>query len=226
MSTPDLIGRLVIAILLSGAIGLEREFRRKHAGLRTHALVGLGAALIIEVSSHGFSDVLVTGQVVLDPSRVAAQVVSGIGFIGAGLIFVRRDDVRGLTTAASVWLTAAIGLAAGAGMWEVGVVATVLGLAVVEGLELLEARIRHNDGPPVILSVTYHDEDDAAFHRIVAACEQQEAASVGNVRLQRKTEDPHIVNARIEVRRLKHGVRLAHELLGLDGVVEVALDTT
>ena len=107
---------LGLALLLSAAVGLEREIRQKSAGLRTHTLVGVGAALFMLVSKYGFADVLVPNRVVLDPSRVAAQIVSGIGFLGAGLIFVRRDAVRGLTTAAGVWVTAAIGSAAGAGL--------------------------------------------------------------------------------------------------------------
>jgi putative Mg2+ transporter-C (MgtC) family protein len=112
----DLLWRLAVALGLSSAIGLEREMRQKSAGLRTHSLVGLGAALFVLVSTYGFSDVLDQDHVVLDPSRVAAQIVSGIGFIGGGLIFVRRDSVRGLTTAAGVWVTAAVGTAAGAGL--------------------------------------------------------------------------------------------------------------
>jgi putative Mg2+ transporter-C (MgtC) family protein len=110
------LGELGLALLLSACIGLERELRQKNAGLRTHTLVGLGAALFMLVSKYGFSDVIETQRIVLDPSRMAAQIVSGIGFLGAGLIFVRRDSVRGLTTAASVWVTAAIGCAAGAGL--------------------------------------------------------------------------------------------------------------
>jgi putative Mg2+ transporter-C (MgtC) family protein len=92
-------------------IGLEREIRHKSAGLRTHTLVGFAAALIMLVSKYGFGDVLAANIVVLDPSRVAAQIVTGIGFIGGGLIFVRRDSGRGLTTAAIVWLTTAVGMA-------------------------------------------------------------------------------------------------------------------
>lgn len=103
-------------MLLSALIGLEREMRQKAAGLRTHTLVGIGAALFVLISKYGFSDVLQPGHVVLDPSRVAAQIVTGIGFIGAGLIFVRGDSVRGLTTAAAIWVTAAVGAAAGAGL--------------------------------------------------------------------------------------------------------------
>ena len=95
------LGELTLALVLSTLIGLEREIRMKSAGLRTHALVGVGAALFMLVSKYGFSDVLKPGQVILDPSRMAAQIVSGVGFLGAGLIFVRSDAVRGLTTAAA-----------------------------------------------------------------------------------------------------------------------------
>src|ERR1700678_2299372 len=108
-------GELGLAFILSSIIGLEREFRAKSAGLRTHTLVGVAAALIVLISKYGFSDVL-SKEVVLDPARVAAQIVSGIGFIGGGLIFVQRDVVRGLTTAAIIWLTAAVGMACGAGL--------------------------------------------------------------------------------------------------------------
>jgi putative Mg2+ transporter-C (MgtC) family protein len=104
------------AFLLSAAIGLEREIRHKSAGLRTYTVVGTSAALFLLVSKYGFTDVLVNDRIVLDPSRVAAQIVSGIGFIGAGLIFVRQDTVKGLTTAATVWLVTAIGMACGAGL--------------------------------------------------------------------------------------------------------------
>ena len=107
---------LGLALVLSATIGLEREIRQKNAGLRTHTLVGLGAALFMLISKYGFTDVLQPRLVVLDPSRVAAQIVTGIGFLGAGLIFVRRDSVRGLTTAAAVWVTAAVGAASGAGL--------------------------------------------------------------------------------------------------------------
>ena len=104
------------AFVLSAAIGLEREIRQKSAGLRTYTIVGTTAALFLLISKYGFTNVLADGRVVLDPSRVAAQIVSGIGFIGAGLIFVRGDRVKGLTTAATVWLVTGIGMACGAGL--------------------------------------------------------------------------------------------------------------
>jgi putative Mg2+ transporter-C (MgtC) family protein len=96
------LSELALAFVLSALIGLEREMRQKSAGLRTYTLVGFSSALIMLVSKYGFTDVLEGGRIVLDPSRMAAQIVSGIGFIGGGVIFVRKDIVRGLTTASIV----------------------------------------------------------------------------------------------------------------------------
>jgi hypothetical protein len=103
---------------------LGAEVRQKNAGLRTHTLVGVGAALFMLISKYGFTDVLEPRLVVLDPSRVAAQIVTGVGFLGAGLIFVRRDSVRGLTTATAIWVTAAVGAAAGTGLPLLAVLTT------------------------------------------------------------------------------------------------------
>jgi putative Mg2+ transporter-C (MgtC) family protein len=131
---------LAFALVLSSLIGLERELGQKNAGLRTHALVGVGAALFMLVSKYGFTDVLRPGLVILDPSRVAAQIVTGIGFIGGGLIFVRSDYVRGLTTAAVVWVTAAIGAACGAGLPLLAAVATACHFVVAQGYPRLLAK--------------------------------------------------------------------------------------
>ena len=130
--TQQFILRIFVAAILGGIIGLEREYREKAAGFRTHFLVALGSALFMIVSAYGFEGALVTPEHRLDVSRIAAQVVSGIGFIGAGTIIFQKNAVRGLTTAAGVWVTAAIGLACGAGMYELATAATVL---VLFGLE-------------------------------------------------------------------------------------------
>jgi putative Mg2+ transporter-C (MgtC) family protein len=150
------IGDLVLAFVLSAAIGLERELRAKSAGLRTHTLVGFAAALIMLVSKYGFTDVL-GPRVLLDPSRVAAQIVSGIGFIGGGLIFVRRDAVRGLTTAAVVWLTAAVGMAAGAGLPVLALAVTAGHFLVVLAFAPLAARLPGSTRVPAELQVAYLD---------------------------------------------------------------------
>ncbi|MEV5570256.1 MgtC/SapB family protein [Spirillospora sp. NPDC052269] len=130
------LGELLLAIVLSAAIGVERGLRNKSAGVRTHTLVGVGAALFMLVSKYGFQHVP-GPHVSFDPSRVAAQIVSGIGFIGGGLIFVRRDAVRGLTTAAVVWVTAAVGMAAGGGLWLLAIAVTVAHFGVVLGLNTI-----------------------------------------------------------------------------------------
>ena len=124
-STKQLL-ELGAAFGLSAIIGLERELRHKSAGIRTYTIVGTSAALFLLISKYGFDDVLLSGRVVLDPSRVAAQIVTGIGFIGAGLIFVRQDRVTGLTTAATVWLVTAVGMACGAGLVKLAVLVTCL----------------------------------------------------------------------------------------------------
>lgn len=130
----DFALRLFVAGAMGILIGLEREYRAKEAGYRTHFLVALGSALMMIVSQYGFMDVLKTDLIRVDPSRIAAQVVSGIGFIGAGTIILQKQIVRGLTTAAGIWATSGIGLAVGAGMYAIGIAATLL---VLLGLETL-----------------------------------------------------------------------------------------
>lgn len=133
----DFVWRLVLAALFGTIIGLDREYREKEAGFRTHFLVSLGSALMMIVSQYGFSEILTHDGVSLDPSRIAAQVVSGIGFIGAGTVIFNHQIVRGLTTAASLWATAGIGLTAGAGMSWLALAATILTLVALEGLSLV-----------------------------------------------------------------------------------------
>jgi putative Mg2+ transporter-C (MgtC) family protein len=134
--------RLVAAAALGGVVGLERELDEKSAGLRTHILVCVGSALFTLVSAYGFHDFLVSGSAIVrtDPSRIAAQIVTGIGFLGAGVIFRHGGSVRGLTTAASLWIVAAIGMASGAGFWAGAVIATVVALVALRILELVKRR--------------------------------------------------------------------------------------
>jgi len=130
----DFLLRIFCAAILGGIIGLEREYRAKEAGFRTHFLVALGSALFMIVSAYGFEGVMTTAEHRWDVSRVAAQVVSGIGFIGAGTIIFRKAEniVSGLTTAAGLWVTAAIGLACGGAMYVLAIGSTAM---VLIGLE-------------------------------------------------------------------------------------------
>lgn len=130
--TLEFVLRIFVAAILGGAVGLEREYRDKAAGFRTHFLVALGSALFMIISAYGFEGVLTNENMRLDVSRIAAQVVTGIGFIGAGTIIFQKNAVRGLTTAAGVWVTAAIGLTCGAGMYLLAIISTALVLVGME----------------------------------------------------------------------------------------------
>ncbi|WP_366919698.1 MgtC/SapB family protein [Brevibacillus laterosporus] len=134
----ELLLRLFVGGLCGALIGFERKSRQKAAGLRTHFLVAVGSSLIMIVSKYAFFDVL-GDSVKLDPSRIAANVVSGIGFLGAGTILVQKQSIRGLTTAAGLWATAGIGLAIGSGMYGIGFCATIL---VLIGLEILDRSLQ------------------------------------------------------------------------------------
>ena len=160
---------LALAFVLSVAIGVERSRRLKSAGLRTHTLVGLGSAMFTLVSAYGFQSTL-GPDVTLDPSRIAAQIVSGIGFLGAGVIFVKNDAVNGLTTAASVWMTAAIGMACGAGMPVLAIAGTALHLASVTLLTMLNQRIRRSviSEPGVEIRYRYSKAVQTAVLEVVA----------------------------------------------------------
>ena len=136
----EMILRLLLAALLGSIIGAERERMNRGAGLRTHALVSTSSALVMIVSTYGFMRALAPGAIILDPSRMAAQVVSGIGFLGAGIIIFRKNSVRGLTTAASIWAVAAIGLAAGSGLYLIAVATTAILSFILTALKRLENR--------------------------------------------------------------------------------------
>ncbi|MGV8959871.1 MAG: MgtC/SapB family protein [Stenotrophomonas sp.] len=141
--------RLLLAALLGGVIGINRGRLEWAAGLRTHMLVCVGSSLAVIVSAYGFSEVLGQPNVTLDPSRIAAQVISGVGFLGAGtILFLQREQViRGLTTAAGLWAVASIGLAAGAGLYAAASMATALLWAILALLKPLEQRyLRHASG--------------------------------------------------------------------------------
>lgn len=145
-STLELILRLAIAAFLGGLIGAEREYRAKVAGVRTHLLVALGAALMMIVSRYGFE-----GQG--DPSRVAAQIVSGVGFLGAGAIIVQKHAIHGLTTAAGIWVAAGIGMAVAAGLYTVALATTLFALLGLEAFGVLVNKLKKDspDDPPAAL---------------------------------------------------------------------------
>lgn len=215
------IAELGLALVLCSAIGFEREARQKSAGLRTHTLVGFGSALLVLVSKYGFDTVL-GSNVQLDPSRVAAQIVSGIGFIGGGLIFVRRDMVRGLTTAAVVWMSAAVGMACGAGLWLLAIVVTAAHFLVIYGYPVLLRALPGTRWTPATLTMTYRG-GAGVLRRALSECTDR-GATVTELSTEEVAHDeaePALVSVSLTLRGVRAVPELAAVLSEIDGVASV-----
>jgi len=162
--TQEIILRLVVASVFGAFIGWERERKDWAAGLRTHMMVCVGSCLIMIVSEFGFYDILMSEHVSLDPSRVAAQVVSGIGFIGAGsIIFLKSGTIRGLTTAAGLWTVAAIGLATGGGLYIAAAATTLIALIILWVLKPIEERLFKKYRRETLKIITHSDANHTAL---------------------------------------------------------------
>ena len=216
--TGELILRLFAAALMGGAIGLEREYRAKEAGLRTHFLVALGSALFMVISQFGFEQILDMHPLLnarLDPSRIAAQVVSGIGFIGAGIIIFQKHVVKGLTTAAGMWVTAAIGMTCGAGMYELAVASTVMVLICLEALNILLQKFGTR-----AISITF-SSPDVDFIRQVLDRFRKEGMTFDsyNMREVQKGNDTfYSASIEVKVQRSQYEKRILRIMEELDGV--------
>jgi putative Mg2+ transporter-C (MgtC) family protein len=219
---------LGLALVLSSAIGVEREMRQKTAGLRTYTLVGVGSAVFTLVSIFGFSDLIGQRSVSLDPSRVAAQIVSGIGFIGGGIIFVRRDTVRGLTTAAGVWVTAGVGMACGGDMPIVAVTTTVVYFVVAYAYPVLVSRLPRSRDAPSELRLVYLD-GQGILREALAECARRgfsisDLSIKHNGALGTNGHKQAVVTVELEVRGRGPVAELASELNEMDGIVDVHAD--
>ena len=210
------LGNLALAFGLSSIVGFERELRKKDAGLRTHTLVGLGAALFTLAGRFGFPE-----STTFDASRIAAQVASGIGFIGAGVIFLRRDVVRGLTTAATIWLVAAIGLAAGAGGAAAGlaVAATVMHLIVAFIFTPILRRMPVSRFVVTTLEVSYHD--GRGVLRDILEATTDLGYVITNLDVGKKEGDDDIVPVSLDAEGKGDRHELVETLQRLDGVAKV-----
>ncbi|MBB2955092.1 putative Mg2+ transporter-C (MgtC) family protein [Bifidobacterium commune] len=212
------------ALVLSTSIGMERQAKHKDAGTRTHALVGVGAALFVIIGEYGFMNVLST-NVKIDPSRIAAQIVSGISFIGAGIVFTQRSHVHGLTTAASIWMTAAIGTACGAGMFVPALVCTILYFIAVRLLPFLVRLVVPDFSSDDILRLQYRD-GQGILRSILSVCTNHDISVEGFST--RKSDDMdnepsqrgHIVSANLEIRG-RDSKALISDLSSIDGVISV-----
>jgi putative Mg2+ transporter-C (MgtC) family protein len=214
------VAELALAFMLTALVGLEREVRAKAAGLRTHALVGVGSAVFVLLSKYGFSDVLQPG-VAFDPSRVAAQIVSGIGFIGGGIIFVRRDTVQGLTTAATVWLAAGIGALAGAGLPVLALAATGGHFLTVIGLGAVGRRLGRRSEATGRLHLAYANGSGALRHALAAVTEHGFAVSAVTVSRDGGAQDGDAVLVVFDVAGRRPVTDLAFLLAEMPGVLRI-----
>ena len=198
--TESYLLRLLLSVCLGGIIGLEREYRAKDAGARTHSLVSLGGALFMVLSYGGVDFVLEqVSNVSLDPSRIASQVVTGIGFIGGGIIIFQKNVVHGLTTAAGLWVTSAIGMACGAGLFLVSISVTVMVLICMETFHLILNRFsRRNIN--IILSASTPEEIQRIVEQIKVAGMQ-----VDSFEYQTRTGAQHLACAATLEIKIKHG---------------------
>ncbi|WP_019636063.1 MgtC/SapB family protein [Paenibacillus fonticola] len=160
----ELLLRVMIAGVCGYVIGFERKSRMKEAGVRTHFIVAAGSALMIIISKYGFQDQIGWSNLSLDPSRVAAGVVSGVGFLGAGMIFMQKHTVKGLTTAAGIWATAGIGMAVGAGMYFVGIGVMLI---IFVGQIVLHGRLGRLTSPKVENIVLVLENEPQALERVL-----------------------------------------------------------
>lgn len=211
---------LTCSFVLSAVIGVEREIRQKSAGTRTHILVGMGSALFTLVSAYGFAHLL-GDEVILDPSRIAAQIVSGIGFIGAGVIFVRQNIISGLTTAASIWVTAAVGMACGAGMPVIAALTVVLYLLAVTVVSWLTRRLPQR-GRTHLYSVRYADGRGVLRDILGAAANLGYESTLTHTKRE-DTDGTAVVEASLRFTRHQQNTDedLLRRLSELDGILEV-----
>ncbi|MFI6017473.1 MgtC/SapB family protein [Streptomyces sp. NPDC051287] len=216
------LAELGLALVLSSLIGWERAAQQKSAGLRTHTLVGIASALMMEVSQHGFSNVLGLDHVSFDPSRVASQIVSGIGFIGGGIIFVRSDAVRGLTTAATVWLTCAVGMACGGGLPLLAMAVTVLHFLVVRGYPLLLRKVRTDPAPSAVELRMSYRTGTALLPQLMQTCTRR-GFRILQIRVQQTPGQADPARVLLELDGSADTGGLATELLQNDGVIDLAL---
>ena len=215
----DFFINILIAALLGGVIGLEREYRAKEAGFRTHFLVALGAALFMILSAHGFEGVLTTDNHRLDVSRIAAQVVSGIGFIGAGTIIFQRHAVRGLTTAAGLWVTAAIGMTAGAGLLLLAGSTTLLVVLCLEAQSLLLRRIGHRH-----LDVTFAANSNDEVNNVLQHLRSLNGVIVDSYSMDTSALPQHIVKMQLRLERRHYRNRILDFIGELQGVNVLSIE--
>lgn len=207
----EFIFRVFVAALLGGIIGFEREYRAKEAGLRTHFLVAMGSALFMILSQFGFESQLGMPTISLDPSRIASQVVTGIGFIGAGTIIFQKHVIKGLTTAAGLWVTSAIGLTCGSGMYLLAVTATLLVLLCLETIYFVLLRFGSRN-----ISVTISTAERENINRVINRL-RHDNVSMDSYEMKKK-DGLYTVSMELKVKRNNYRNQIIEFMDKFDGV--------
>lgn len=211
--------RLFMAALMGGLIGWERELNHSPAGFRTHILVSVGSALIMLISIYGFSDFVNLPHFTFDPSRISAQVVSGIGFLGAGTILRHGVTVSGLTTAASLWVVAAVGLSSGAGYYFPALITTLIvfiGLIIRRWLD----RMFWHKRTRAVLEV-WTDNDVTRLSEMVKVIGQSKSVSIKKLRIEEDGEEASKITFTIKIKGTKLDAKLLEELQHMEGITRV-----
>jgi len=223
ISTEEILLRLALAVVLGGLVGLDRERMEWAAGLRTHMIVCLGSALAMIVSAYGLHDVVDSNRVILDPSRIASQVLGGIGFICAGTILQWRHEViRGLTTAASLWVVAAIGLASGAGLYQAAVGATACALIILIVFKSLERRLFGRPRMPQLRLIVDRDRLVISELKEAIATVHTDPVGLTVTREQATRMDTMVIDLPARLSMDKQMVLIAR-LQCLDGIASISL---
>jgi putative Mg2+ transporter-C (MgtC) family protein len=214
----ELVARLVLALVLGGLIGLERESHGRPAGFRTHILVSLGSSLIMILSIYAFSPTRLSGVLDYDPGRLAAQIVSGIGFLGAGTIMREGPTVRGLTTAASLWVVAAIGMAAGAGVYFPAVMTTLLVMITLFFLSKLERRLLPTKRQAIVIEIS----DEPGQLGAIASALGQLDIQIRGVEFEQKSQGHTLLELSMDFPPKLDKLRLIEMIQGVNGVLSVS----
>lgn len=220
----DVVLRLFVATIFGMFVGIDRERRERAAGLRTMALVGLGSALFSMCSAYALVGLNAAEHLSLDPSRVMAQIVSGIGFLGAGVIFLRRDVVRGLTTAAALWVVAAIGMACGTGFWAAGIAGVVLAILVLAVLRPIERKVFPQHGLRTLrIRLGSAGEAGDAIPQVRAVCARH-GIQVERLTLREARRHGELMELRCRIKQPDDIARAIGELRAIPGVNAIRAD--
>ncbi len=217
----EIVLRLILASVLGGLIGLEREVHGREAGVRTTLLVSLGSALFMIVSESFFfayEQKVVGGTFHVDPTRIAAQVVTGVGFLGAGVIIRMKESIRGVTTAASIWVVCAVGLAIGSGYYLIGIVTSAITIFSLMGVKTFERNLRKDWYKEIVI---VSEDTEGQLNRIQDVIERHKAKIIGSGLRKDLQKKEVVANFKLRVRAIKPDQSLLKEVFDINGIKRV-----